>query len=195
MHGLINRSIQSFLMDTYGETAWRSVAAQVPTRPEGFEAMLKYPPGVTQTLIGAAMKTLGKPMDELLEDVGTYLISAPTMERPRRLLRFGGATFEEFLYSLEELPDRARLAVPDLTMPELNLSHHGAGRFTLHVRHDPPGFGHVMVGVLRAMADDFGALAMLTHLGLKDRTETIDIELLETGFAKGRDFQLAVQAS
>lgn len=195
MHGLINFSFQRFLQDTYGEPAWRSIATGVPLDGGGFEAMLSYPASMTEALIGAASDVLGKPRNALLEDMGTYLISAPKMERPRRLLRFGGPTFEDFLYSLEELPDRARLAVPDLVLPELDLLDHGKGNFTLLVRHELSGFGHVMVGLLRAMADDYGALAVLEHLGRKDRRETIEITLLETGFACGREFHLTAAAS
>jgi hypothetical protein len=55
-------------------------------------------------------------------------VTDPGLEPLRRLLRFGGGTFEEFLVSLEELPDRARLAMPELEMPEITLSVEGGGR-------------------------------------------------------------------
>ena len=42
MHGLINRSIQLFMRDTYGEERWRSVARAAGIGPEGFEPS-RYP--------------------------------------------------------------------------------------------------------------------------------------------------------
>lgn len=48
-----------------------------------------------------------------------------------------------------------------------------------------------MVGVLRAMADDYGALAMLDYAGCKNGDEAIAIDLLETRFAAGKPFSLA----
>ena len=47
-----------------------------------------------------------------------------------------------------------------------------------------------MVGILRVVADDYGALACLEHRGLHNQTETVDIMLVETSYAKGRSFVL-----
>jgi len=195
MHGLINRSIQCFLRDTYGEDAWLAIAAAAELGFDNFEALMTYDAVLTEDVLSAASDHLSKPRDMVLEDLGTYLVSHPNVQSLRRLLRFGGVTFEEFLHSLDELHDRARLAVPDLTMPQLELRDHGAGTFTLIVTHPHEVFGHVMVGVLRAMADDYGTLALLDFQGRKDGVETIMIELLETSFAEGRHFELGARAS
>ena len=194
MHGLVNRSIQCFLRDTYGAEAWGPIAADAGLDSQGFEAMLTYDDARTEAVLDAAARQLGNPRDMILEDLGTYLVSHPNVESVRRLLRFGGETFVEFLYSLDDLHDRARLAVRDLSIPVLELRDHGSTAFTLIVTHPRAGFGHVMVGVLRAMADDYGALAFLQHQGRKDGVETISIELLEAGFAAGREFALGARA-
>ena len=83
----------------------------------------------------------------LLEDIGTYFAFHPNVEALRRLLRFGGADFSEFLNSLDDLPDRARLAVDDLELPELFLVQLTEGHFRLVCRAKLPGWGHVMVGI------------------------------------------------
>lgn len=195
MHGLINRSIQCFLRDTYGPQVWSDVAVAARLGFDSFEAMLSYDAELTEAVLTAACDHLDKRRDALLEDLGTYLVSHPNVEALRRLLRFGGTTFEELLHSLDELHDRAVLAVPDLEMPRLELRDHETSVYTLIVSHPYPGFGHVMVGVLRAMADDYGALALLEWQGRKDQTETIGIELLVTAFAEGRHFDLGARAS
>lgn len=194
MHGLINRSIQCFLRDTYGPEIWAQVAMSADLEFDSFEALLIYEADLTEAVLDAAGRLLDKPREVLLEDLGTYLVSHPNVEALRRLLRFGGTTFEEFLHSLNELRDRARLAVSELEMPQLELRDHTNAAFTLLVSHPHPGFGHVMVGVLRAMADDYGALAMLEWQGRKDQVETIGIELLAAGFSEGRHFELGVRA-
>ena len=194
MHGLINRSIQCFLQDTYGAAAWSSIVTAADIGFDNFEALMQYERNDTDALLQAAAGYLNTDQDMLLEDLGTYLVSPGNVQSLRRLLRFGGESFVEFLYSLDELHDRSRLAVPDLKLPMLELRDHSSSAYTLLVMHDYSGFGHVMVGILRAMADDYGALALLEFQGRKDGVETIAIELLETSFAQGRDFALAVQA-
>lgn len=191
MHGLINRSIQCFLRDTYGPALWSRVAESAGVGAGGFEAMLSYDDSLTDAVLDQAAHALSRSRDGLLEDLGTYLVSNPNFESLRRLLRFSGVSFEEFLHSLEDLPARGRLAVPDLELPQLELSDLGGGNFALTCASPHRGFGHVMVGILRAMADDYGALVLLDHAGTHDDAERIEIELLDHQFAEGRAFRLA----
>ncbi|SDN42654.1 Haem-NO-binding [Lutimaribacter pacificus] len=194
MHGLINRAIECFVRDTYGDARWSETVRAADLDTDRFEAMLRYDMQVTERVLDAAAGTLGKPRDDVLEDIGTYLVSHPNTEALRRLLRFGGVGFVDFLHSLNELPDRARLAVDDLNLPALDLRDHGAHRFSLTLHTELRGFGHVMIGVLRAMADDYGALVTLDHKGARGPVEEIGIALVEPDFARGRSFDLGARA-
>ena len=191
MHGLINRSIQCFLRDTHGPDVWAQVAEMARVPPSGIEAMLVYDDSLTLGLLEAAGVRLSRPREALLEDLGTYLVSHPNAESLRRLLRFGGVGFVDFLHSLDQLPGRARLAVPELELPVLELEELGANRFVLTCRFRVAGFGHVLAGVLRAMADDYGALVLLDHAAGGEGGEVIGIHLLDTRFAEGRHFRLS----
>ncbi|MEZ5885341.1 MAG: heme NO-binding domain-containing protein [Paracoccaceae bacterium] len=184
MHGLINRSLQSFLRDTYGPALWSRIADAAGVGAEGFEAMLTYEDGVTDRVIGAAAQALAKPREALLEDLGIYLVS---LEPLRRLLRFGGVDYVDFLQTVDELPERARLAVADIGLPDLTLDAPEPDQFTLHFDEGHPGFAPVFVGILRAMADDYGAFALVDL----DGERQVKVELLQTAYASGRAFDLA----
>ncbi len=190
MHGLILRTLQIFTQDTYGYDTWSAIASEAGLENPDFEAMLHYDPAVLEAVLRAAETILNKPNEAFLEDVGTYLVSHPNCEGLRRLLRFGGVDFIEFLHSLDDLPDRARLAVADFTLPDVELRDHAGDSFELRLSGHLPGFGHVMVGLLRAMADDYGALALFEHCGAQGEVELITITLVETAYAEGRDFKL-----
>ena len=158
-----------------------------------FEAMLIYDDAQSLRVLDALCGDLGRCRSEVLEDLGTYLVTAPKSAGLRRLLRFSGAGFEDFLHSLDELPDRARLAVPDLDLPRLELCETGPGRFALTCRSPLTGAGHVLVGILRAMADDYGALVTLDHAGAACGAERVSIVLHVSGFASGRTFDLGAR--
>ncbi len=193
MHGLINRALELFLRDTYGQETWEEIARRAQLAPPEFEPMLDYPDVLTRDVLEQAAQLLDKPETEVLEDIGTYLVSHPTAEALRRLLRFSGADFTDFLHSLDDLPARARLAVPQLDLPPISLTDRGGQTFWITIgRHGAQSiaFGHVLLGLLRAMADDYGALVMLEHKGSSDGTETVEVQLLETAFASGRSFTL-----
>ncbi|MBD3662383.1 heme NO-binding domain-containing protein [Sulfitobacter sp. TSTF-M16] len=193
MHGLINRSIQRFVCDGYGTETWEEVAARADLGLSGFESMLTYEDALTPRVLDAMAQVVGRPREELMEDLGTYLVTNPDFEAVRRLLRFGGVDFQDFLFSLDDLPDRARLAVSDLHLPGIELREHAAARFSLICEAPVVGFGHVMMGVLRVMADDYGTLALLEHTGSGQGFETLTIQLVMTDFAEGRHFELGAQ--
>lgn len=194
MHGLINRAIQRFVTDSYGEALWVSSVGHAGLETTEFEAMWTYDAAVTPRLLSAVCDILDRPYEELLEDIGTYLVSHPNASAVRRLLRFGGVSFVEFLHSLEDLPDRARLAVSDLDMPKIEVFEASPNDYALRIYSDTMGWGHVFAGVLRALADDYGALAYLEHKGREGDCETVNISLLETEFAVGREFELGVKS-
>lgn len=192
MHGLINRSLQCYLRDTFGVPTWMAIAQQARLGFDTFEPMLRYDPSLTEAVLDTATALLQRPRDAILEDYGTYLVSHANLEPLRRLLRFSGVTFCDFLLSLEDMKGRGRLALPDLDLPELELTEAGDDRYCLRCQSIVPGAAHVILGLLRAMADDYGALALLDHAGRDpDGREAITIHVLDTGFAQGRAFDLS----
>jgi hypothetical protein len=191
MHGLINRSIQCFLRDTYGADFWAEIVLESRLGFDNFEAMLTYDPRLTEAVLNAAAELLRRPRDSILEDYGTYLVSHPNLEALRRLLRFGGGSFVEFLQSLEDMRGRGQLALPDLDLPDLVLVEEHPDQYQLHCHGSTQGVGHVMMGLLRAMADDYGTLVLLEHSGKNELSESLSIQLLDARFAEGRRFDLA----
>lgn len=192
MLGLINRAFEGFVRDTYGQHTWGQVTDVAGLRFDRFESMLHYDPDLTEAVIRAACQVLQRPRDSVMEDVGIYLVSNPNLERLRRLLRFGGVDFLEFLHSLEDMPERGRLALPELQLPQLRLLDMGDGIFRLQCHMDIAGIGHVVVGLLRAMADDYGALALIDYdTCLPNGGEVVAIHLLDHRHSSGRSFDLS----
>ena len=192
MHGLINRSLECFISNTYGADEWRAVAREAGLEFEHFESMFDYDDVLSYAVLDASAARLSKSHNTILEDLGTFLVSSPDVQSLRRLLRFGGVTFEEFLHSLDDVYDRAKLAVPELELPKFNLLEEDEqGRFKLVVTSPHVGFARVTMGLLRAMADEYGALVFLEYAGAGDGFEEISVVLVQSGYADGRDFSLA----
>ncbi|AWB47975.1 heme NO-binding protein [Gemmobacter aquarius] len=185
MHGLCNRALHCFLRLRLGEAGWNAVARQAGAPAGGFEAFGQYDDALTARMLVAAGAHSGLDRETLLEDLGTWLVSDPCCEAIRRLLRFGGADFAGFVFALEDLPDRARLAVPDLVLPDLSVVPvEGGVRLVVGAGLD--GFAAVVAGLVRAMADDYGTLVVLTAL-----PDAVELRLVEADFAEGRRFALA----
>lgn len=197
MHGLINRAIEVFVRQTYGNIAWVTLTKAVNTDITEFEPMLSYENSITDRLLAEVARFLDKDRQEVLEDIGTFLVSHPSSHTLRRLLRFSGDDFVEFLHSLEDLPARAQLAVHDLRLPQFEVRAHHLEQFSITVRGEPSSpvaFGHVLIGLLRALADDYGALVLLEHKGARHGVEVITANLLLNVFSEGRRFELGARA-
>ncbi len=193
MHGLVNRSIQLFVSHTYGLHIWEDVTRTAGLDFTEFEGMLRYKETYTPLLLDTIAQVLGRPRADVMEDLGTFLVSDPQFEAVRRLLRFGGVDFVDFLHSLDDLDDRVRLAVSDLHLPKVELRANADGHFSLICDSQIAGYGHVLMGILRAMADDYGALALLEHSGGTGGAEVVSITLVQNEFSQGRAFDLGAR--
>jgi hypothetical protein len=191
MYGLVNRALQRFICNSYGNSAWAEIAQSAGLRLEEFEPLLLYPDDLTETIVATAAMRLRQGPDELLEDLGTFLVSHPSYEAARRLLRFGGSDFVEFLQSLDELPDRARLALPGLDFPRISVDMPRPGCIILACGRGLPGFSRVLTGLLRGLADDYGTLAMIGHAVADGGEARITVDIHNTSFARARRFDLA----
>lgn len=189
MYRIINRSVQAFLCHYHGEATWHAVAHRIHVDSAGFEPLLHYDPSVTETLLAITCQVLCTDRLGLLEDVGTYL---GTLEPLRRLLRFGGADYVEFLFSLDELQERAVMAMPDLELPRLRLIEFSPTEFVVEVVAAFPGWASVLAGLMRTMADDYGSLVYIDtpKTGVKG-VERVSVLILETEFADGKSFALS----
>lgn len=196
MHGLLNRAIEGYLCETFGRLAWESICADAGLVFSRFESLDHYDDAITERVLAAAVARLGRSRAALLEDMGTYLVVNPRLEGLRRLLRFGGATFGDFILSLEDLPHRGRLALPELSLPALVCEEVAAGRFELTVSWHAQGFSAVFIGILRAMADDYGTLVMIEaeeRAASNERAEVICVHVLDCTHTRARDFRLSGQ--
>ncbi len=188
MDALLLRSLQGYLRDTFGQPVWLAICRRAALQFETIEPMLFYSPGTADRVAQHAADVLGRPVETVWEDMGTYLVTNPGNEGVRRLLRFGGVSFADFLHSLEEMPGRSRLAMPDLNLPELTLREIGPDRFEVHCRSDIVGIKRVLVGMLTAMADDYGALCLI-EAGPEG---PILVRILDSLHSTARPFDLAM---
>lgn len=193
MHGLVHKGLGCFVSQTFGPDVWRQLCA-ASGQPEEIETFATYDDDITTRLLFGASTVLDRPKKEILEDFGTYLVTSEQTQALRRLMRFGGDTFFDFLDSLDDLPGRVRLALNDLDFPDIAVTENAPNAFLIDVSAQMPGFAFVLVGMLRALADDYGALAEIDHIDRNDRGDTLSVNIHDVGFGQGREFALVGNA-
>lgn len=178
MNSLINRGIEEFLRSTYGDALVNAVAEEAHVAT-GLVAPLGA--GFGPSALRRAAFRLSKPHSEMLEDLGAWMTR---IEPVRRLLRFSGRDFRDFLLRLEELPGRAHLVLPSLKVPQLQVDAVDQSFWVLMLDLDEI-WQFVLVGLIRGMADDYGALCLIS---VDDRAIRIDV--WDEKFTEGRGFSL-----
>lgn len=121
MSGFILRALQGYFLANFDPDARARIIAATGASPAGSEPLMPYRIEVLRNVLHHCALELERPVPVILEDLGTWVIAAGYNGAARRLLRFCGADFPDFLCSPGELPDRARLALPDLSWPGLSL--------------------------------------------------------------------------
>jgi hypothetical protein len=192
MDALLLRSLQGYVRDTFGTAVWQTVCRRAQVSVDSFEPMLRYDEGLADRVAMAAADVLGRQVEAVWQDIGTYLVTNPGHEGVRRLLRFGGVSFVDFLYSLDELPGRSRLAIPDLALPDLQLHELGPDRFEVRCRSHLKGLTQVLVGILTAMADDYGTLCVIDEGACETGERRISVEVMDSYHNAARPFDLAL---
>lgn len=190
MLGVVNKTIEEFVITVHGGAVWQEVLRDIGTPGFRFEPMLMYEDEKSYALIRALSKRLSKPQQDILDDIGTYLVTPPNGGALRRLLRFSGSSFDDFLFSLDDLNDRVDLALPDLQLPQIMVIPQTIDRVHVRVSQTWSGFAYVLQGLLRAMADDYGTLVFLDVR--RDITDSacIEVILIENNFSAGIDFDM-----
>lgn len=163
MHGMINRGLQGFVHDYYGAKKWEEVCVAANLPFYSFETLVQYDDDVTSRLLETLCVILDRSKHDILEDFGTYVVTDERLLGIRRLLRFGGETYVDFLMSLEDVSARFKVAMPFLQAPTLTVEERTDKDYSVHYEYCKPGYGPVLLGLLRAMADDYEALVTIDH--------------------------------
>lgn len=185
MHGLIIRAIELFLRSRHGDAVWACVCAATGLDRRGTQIMRNYKPELVQRMILSASTVLRIERDELLEDIGGWI---PRLESVRYIMRFSGSSFEDFVLSLDDMYDRARIVLPGLELPKIATQMVAPQHYNVGITSDLQEWYPVLAGLLRGMSDDYGVLAIV------DRGAThIDVHIADDRFAEGSQFSFTQQ--
>lgn len=183
MHGFIIRGIELFLRARHGDAVWAAVCAATGLDRRGTQIMRNYKTEMVQRMILSASTVLHMERDECLEDVGGWI---PRLDSVRYLMRFSGSCFEDFVLSLDDLHDRARVVLPGLELPKIATQMIAPQRYSLEILSEAQDWYPVLAGLLRGMADDYGVLAIV------ERNDTsLDVRIVDDRFTEGSQFSLA----
>lgn len=178
-HGLLDLWLCKFLLDQYGDD--HSFDGL-----ENRDCMVSWPINRSDVREGIdrVSKATGKTLEEIIYDAGLWITR---QESIRRLLRFCGRDFEEFLQSVQELPGRVNLIYSSEILLDLRLSvERKDDNYIIHVSNTGAMIAHLVGGVIQGMADDYGTLAVVDV-----DCKRIEINVASLTYQRKKSFRLS----
>ncbi|MEO0344438.1 MAG: diguanylate cyclase [Pseudomonadota bacterium] len=163
MLGLINQGLRSFVLAFHGEKSWSAMRARRAELPEDFEVLLDYPPDITTTLLAEIAMIRDVDRRDVLEDLGTYLVTNLWEARIRDLILTCGADFNNFMARAPVILQALEQIEPRSNCKAFSFKTKAKGQYEIRNSGDMLYAAPLIVGVLRAIADHFGALVTLKH--------------------------------
>ncbi|TKW67003.1 MAG: hypothetical protein DI616_07995 [Paracoccus denitrificans] len=185
MHGFIVRGIELFLRARHGAAVWAAVSTDAGVDRRGTMLMRSYQSEAAMALFNAASSRLRISREELLEDIGGWI---PRIDNVRHIMRFSGSNFEDFVLSLDDLHDRARVVLPGLDLPRIATRPMAQRQYRLSIAADEADWYPVLAGFLRGMADDYGVLAIVEGV-----EGCLMVSIADDEFSEGSVFSLLQQ--
>ena len=174
MLGLVNRGLRAFVMKYHGRSAWQRLVASDPPLPSDFEVLMDYPADMTHALVAkiADLRSISQP--DVLEDLGTFVVTSFWDARLRDLLLSCGGDFSEFMENLPHILSGVAKVNRVYGNWRISIEQRSRDQFELRYHGSLGAVSSLVIGLFRALADQYGALVTCSH-----RRSINDVEPME----------------
>ncbi|KAK2170347.1 hypothetical protein LSH36_3g16010 [Paralvinella palmiformis] len=154
MYGFVNHALQMLVIQKFGEEIWEEIKKEAAIEMEGdFLVRLVYDDTVSYDLIAAASKILDISVPEILELFGRSFFDFCQESGYEKILQVLGSSTRDFLQNLDGLHDHLATIYPGMRAPSFRCSEDESGRMILHYYSEREGLEHIVVGLVKAVAE------------------------------------------
>lgn len=175
MYGMINQAVKHLVVEKFGEAMWGKIRTEAGVEDDSFLSMEQYPDEMTYRLVQVSSEVLQIPPEAVLEAFGEHWIVYTAEAGYGELLNAAGSTLEECLRNLDQLHTRVSVGMPHLAPPSFRVEKAGDGVFLLHYFSDREGLAHLVIGLVRGLAERFEETVEIEQIGSKENGEEHDL--------------------
>lgn len=165
MYGLINKAVQGYLVQAYGQDQWDQIAETAGIYPGGFISLETYPDEITYSLVTRASAILSIPSERLLEKLGEYWIEYVAEEGYGEYFVCYDQDMVRFLQELNAMHERMMLIHPQMLIPKFQIQKISAGNYALHYFSTRQGLAPFVKGLLLGLSRKLNQAADIEHIG------------------------------
>ena len=154
MHGLIHVVFRGFVVDTFGEVAWKEILKRAGIEDEATILEMKpYDDALTMAAVKIGAEVAGAPLEAALELFGAYFVDFAAGAGFIRLLRSLGSNLHEMLSNLNILHHNVERDLPAAVFPifevgRLEWTSDTMYTFRMHYASSRSGLAPLLKGAL-----------------------------------------------
>ena len=167
MYGLVNRALQSLVINKLGREGWIEVCRKVHLDESDFVNFMPYPDSVTYQIAAVAAQKMNFTLDQALEAFGEHWILFTVDEGYGDLISICGSSFVEFLNNINSLHARIRLLHPSISPPKITCSDIQKNSVKIHYFSHRDGLAPMVVGLIKGLAKRFNTSVNITLIQAK----------------------------
>jgi len=167
MYGLVNKAIEGLIVKQFGTDVWEETKTKAEFDDIGFIGMKSYPDSLTYKLVMAASDVTKISPELLLEAFGEYWILYTSEEGYGKMMEAGGRSFPDFLRNLNMMHYRLGNIMPELVMPEFEVTDEESNSLLLHYRSKRAGLAPMVVGLTKGLGKRFNLVCLVNQIEFK----------------------------
>lgn len=175
MYGIINRSIQQYIVEKHSEQKWLEIQAHAGINEDYFVAMKQYPDEQTVTLVKASAEILQISFDEMLEKIGFYWVGYNAKNEYKAYFEAAGNDMIGMLQNLNHMHDQVKMVLPELQPPKFEFEKLSDDHCHLHYRSHREGLSPMVIGLLYGLADWFSVSVEVSQIKFKAQGDDHDV--------------------
>lgn len=167
MYGLVNQAFQIYIVSHHGKASWDRIKGVGSEKMKSFIYSDASTDEFTLLLAKDAADVLNQPIDELLEEIGSYTLTFMVKQGQGDILQKVGSTFMEVIQKLDTiyLEVGRKFASPknaSYKPPSFKCIPTGPKSFTLQYTSSTEGLAPLIIGLVKGIGRQFNAVVTMT---------------------------------
>ena len=175
MYGIVNKAIESLVIENFGEEKWNAIKETSGIDIDFFISNEPYDDNITYALAGAVSKEMNISISDVLITFGEYWVLKTGKEKYGSLMEAGGSNLKDFLKNLPAFHNRIMLIYPKLTPPEFKISHETENSLYVHYFSKRIGLKEFVRGLLQGLGKLYNTPVELELLDDRDNGDDHEI--------------------
>ncbi|MFH1513964.1 MAG: heme NO-binding domain-containing protein [bacterium] len=154
MKGIINKGIQDFVKNKFGDEAWGKITAPAGCEESFFAITFDYPDEMTISLVKAVSEVSEFPIETVMLEYGRFMVQNTLKENYPTYFQLAGNNPRDFLLNMSKVHEHATRSISKSAPPKFEYEEMPDGKLRMYY-YSERGLCTVLRGLILGVGDYF----------------------------------------